>query len=195
VPIVFRKWTTWIFVLLVGCAATRATAQIEPLKIKDLAALSYTPTRWSQPEILPEVSLVPGDDNTPAADSSNSTAPSDSNALAADSSNLSAGKNGAAVELPAPKKRFQWKPALLQTAFSVTVYNGWRFAHESGTRDALTGPWLKHWIDSIGETRGWDDSDGWHASYVSHPFEGAIFGYIEQQNDPLYRQVTDAFTG
>jgi hypothetical protein len=44
-------------------------------------------------------------------------------------------------------------------------------------------------VQSIGETRGWDDADGWHASYVGHPLNGGIYGFIEQQNDPLYRKV------
>jgi len=39
------------------------------------------------------------------------------------------------------------------------------------------------------ELRGWDDGDAFMTSYVAHPFEGAIFGYIEQQNDPRYRNV------
>ncbi len=85
---------------------------------------------------------------------------------------------------------FQWKPALAQSALYTAIMHGWRFAHEPGTRDATgTGPWFKDWIDSIGETRGWDDGDGWHAGYVGHPFEGGIFGFIEQQNDPRYRNV------
>ena len=89
-----------------------------------------------------------------------------------------------------PSERFQWKPALAQSAFYTVVMDGWRFSQEAGTRDATgNGPWFKDWIHSIGETRGWDDGDGWHASYVGHTFEGAIFGFIEQQNDPLYRTV------
>jgi len=90
----------------------------------------------------------------------------------------------------AASDRFQWKPALGQAAFFTAVMDGWRFAHEPGTRDATgSGPWFQDWIDSIGETRGWDDGDGWHAGFVGHSFEGAIFGFIEQQNDPLYRKV------
>ncbi|MDR3749456.1 MAG: hypothetical protein P4M04_15145 [Acidobacteriota bacterium] len=87
-------------------------------------------------------------------------------------------------------ERFQWKPALGQAVLYTAVMDGWRFSHEPGTRDATGyGPWFNDWIHSIGETRGWDDGDGWHASYVGHPFEGAIFGFIQQQNDPLYRKV------
>ena len=86
--------------------------------------------------------------------------------------------------------RFQWKPALAQYLLEISIQHGWRFAHENGTRDATAyGPWFHDWIDSIGETRGWDDGDGWHASYVGHTLNGGIYGFMEQQNDPLYRKV------
>jgi len=95
--------------------------------------------------------------------------------------------------------RFQWKPAVAQYGLEISIQHAWRFVHENGTIDATAyGPWFHDWIGSIGETRGWDDADGWHASYVGHPLNGGIYGFIEQQNDPLYRQVewvTAAFTG
>jgi len=87
-------------------------------------------------------------------------------------------------------QRFQWKPALAQYGLEVSIQHAWRFVHENGTVDAVAyGPWFHDWIDSIGETRGWDDGDGWHASYVGHPLNGGIYGFIEQNNDPLYRKV------
>jgi hypothetical protein len=141
--------------------------------MSDLTSVSYTPTGWAQLETQPEASL----------------ASSNGNSLVADSGDSSAGANGAPAEITRSKEKFQWKPAVVQTAFAITINHGYRFATESGTRDAIHGPWLKDWLDSIAATRGWDDSDGWHASYVSHLFEGGIFGFIEQQNDPLYRQV------
>ena len=87
-------------------------------------------------------------------------------------------------------ERFQWKPAFAQYSLEIAIQHGWRFVHEPGTRDATgNGPFFKDWIDSIGETRGWDDGDGWHAGFVGHPLNGAIYGFIEQQNDPLDRTV------
>jgi hypothetical protein len=87
-------------------------------------------------------------------------------------------------------ERFQWKPALAQYGLEISIQHAWRFVHENGTVDAVAyGPWYHDWIDSIGETRGWDDGDGWHASYVGHTLNGGIYGFIEQQNDPLYRKV------
>jgi len=88
------------------------------------------------------------------------------------------------------EKRFQWEPAFAQYYFEISIQHAWRFAHEAGTRDATaSGPWFHDWFASIGETRGWDDGDGWHASYVGHSLNGGIYGFIAQQNDPLYRKV------
>ncbi|MDQ1408579.1 MAG: hypothetical protein QOJ41_314, partial [Acidobacteriaceae bacterium] len=84
---------------------------------------------------------------------------------------------------------FQWKKALRQGLFFTGFMHGFRLATEPQTRDALNGHWWRNYTRSIGETRGWDDGDAFMTSYIAHPFEGAIFGYIAQQNDPRYRRV------
>jgi hypothetical protein len=66
------------------------------------------------------------------------------------------------------------------------TFNIWT---EAGTRDALLGPWLQNYFNSVGELRGWSDSDRFMAPYVGHTIEGSVFGYIERQNDPRYRNV------
>jgi len=102
----------------------------------------------------------------------------------------SGGMPSSAPKLEPPSTRFQWKPALAQYFLEISIQHAWRFAHEEGTRDATgNGHWFQNWMGSVGETRGWDDGDGWHASYVAHPLNGGIYGFIEQQNDPLYRNV------
>jgi hypothetical protein len=84
---------------------------------------------------------------------------------------------------------FQWKGALQQSLFFTGFMHSYRLASESQTRDALNGQWWRNYRQSIGQLRGWDDGDAFMTSYVAHPFEGAIFGYIEQQNDPRYSRV------
>ncbi len=167
-----KKRTIAILLVVIGCAlgAVGATdSQPDAKKIETVA--SHPP--------VPALATSPVVNNPPAADANTS-----------DANNADSTSDASpAPEIPAPKTKFQWKPAVAQSMFLAGISNGWRYWHESGTRDALHGPFLKDWLDSIGETRGWDDSDGWHASYVSHPFEGGIFGFIEQQNDPLYRNL------
>ena len=77
------------------------------------------------------------------------------------------------------------RESLLFTGIMHT-FNIWT---EAGTRDALNGHWFQHYAQSIGELRGWSDSDRFMAPYVGHTIEGAVFGYIERQNDPRYRAV------
>ena len=84
---------------------------------------------------------------------------------------------------------FQWLPALRQSALFTGVMHSWRFATEKGTRDSLRGPWFKDWMRSVGELRGWDDGDGFITSYIGHPIQGSVSGFIGQQNDPRYRAV------
>lgn len=62
-----------------------------------------------------------------------------------------------------------------------------RLLTESGTRDALHGPFWAEYLNSVTALRGWDDSDGFYTSYTGHPMEGSVFAFIQKQNDPRYR--------
>jgi len=89
----------------------------------------------------------------------------------------------------AESQKFKWRPALREALFYTGVMHGFRFVTEPGTRDTLNGPFLRDYVSSVLATRGWDDGDTFVTSYVAHPMEGAIFGYIQRQNDPKYRTV------
>src|ERR1051325_1284875 len=84
---------------------------------------------------------------------------------------------------------FKWRSATRQAWLYTGVMHSFRFATEAGTRDALSGPWLNDWMASVSEIRGWDDGDPFITNYIAHSMEGAIFGFIQQNNDPRYRLV------
>jgi len=155
--------------------ALNLPGQTVPAKFADIDAASSVPTRVTKFE-------APADGTSAIADDRPDAQPPDpapANAL---------------VPGPRPKEsadRFQWKPAFAQYSLEIAIQDAWRFANEPGTRAAIgNGPWFQGWIHSVGETRGWDDGDGWHAGFVGHPLNGAIYGFIERQNDhPLFRQV------
>jgi hypothetical protein len=44
-------------------------------------------------------------------------------------------------------------------------------------------------MGSVSELRGWSDGDPFITNYVAHTLEGSIFGFIQQNNDPRYRNV------
>jgi hypothetical protein len=90
---------------------------------------------------------------------------------------------------PAFETKVQWKIAIQESLLYTGIMHTFNLWSEAGTRDALYGPWLNHYLHSVGELRGWSDSDRFMAPYVGHTLEGSIFGYIERQNDPRYRKV------
>jgi hypothetical protein len=90
---------------------------------------------------------------------------------------------------PAPETKVQWRAAIQESLFLVGIGHTFDLTTEAGTRDAMTGPWLKNYLHSVGELRGWSDSDRFMAPYASHPIQGSAFGFIERQNDPRYRNV------
>jgi len=95
----------------------------------------------------------------------------------------------APVEPARTHGRVQWKQAILQSVYYTGIMHTFNVTTEAGTRDTLNGHWFRNYIDSVGELRGWSDSDTFMAPYVGHPLEGSIFGYIFRQNDPKYRNV------
>jgi hypothetical protein len=94
------------------------------------------------------------------------------------------------VARPAPETKVQWRAATRESLFLIGIGHTFDLTTEAGTRDAtFNGPWLNDYLHSVGELRGWSDSDHFMAPYASHPIQGAAFGFIERQNDPRYRNV------
>src|SRR5215469_2773632 len=44
---------------------------------------------------------------------------------------------------------FQWRPAISQASFFTAIMHAHRFATEEGTRDAIHGPFLPNYFDSV----------------------------------------------
>src|ERR1700730_932847 len=86
-----------------------------------------------------------------------------------------------------PKPNFQLAPAVRQAMFYTGVMHAFRYGTQIETRSATYGPFIPRYLDSVRELRGWDDSDSFTTSYILHPMEGSVFGYIQQQNDPRYK--------
>jgi len=95
------------------------------------------------------------------------------------------------IAMPAGKKRgFHWGRALFESFmfFSIeqayVVHDDYRWVViENGI------PFNHYWRDykqslSAWVNAGWDDGDPWLYSYVGHPIQGAMTGYIQIQNDP-----------
>ena len=101
-----------------------------------------------------------------------------------------AGRLGAQQQEPVVSQEelgFRWKPALTQASFFLGIQHGARLFQEK-THHQLGGPFWKDYWESIRGLRGWEDGDSFVTNYVAHPIQGAISGYIQIQNDPLYRR-------
>jgi hypothetical protein len=184
---------------MLGCALD-AAGQIRPASFVDAARAPSLPTTVAKADGPADSPVAPGigavgaaEDLTRAAESSN-TSPADNSSASPDPDAAGQANNATNTFTPVPHQKnpannFQWKPALREYTQEIAIQHAWRFAHEPGTRDGTAnGHWFQDWIHSIGEVRGWQYA-GWHAGFVGHPLNGAIYGFIERQNDPLYRQV------
>jgi hypothetical protein len=85
--------------------------------------------------------------------------------------------------------KFKWKVSIQESLLFTGIMHTFNLATEAGTRDALNGPWLNDYLQSVSELRGWSDGDKFMAPYVGHTIEGAVFGFIERQNEPRYHAV------
>jgi hypothetical protein len=81
---------------------------------------------------------------------------------------------------------FRWRAALLESTALLGVEHGFRLATEFDSRAGLRGPFWHDYVRSVQGFRGWGDGDPLLVNYVGHPFQGAVAGYIEVQNDPQY---------
>jgi hypothetical protein len=88
-----------------------------------------------------------------------------------------------------PDTKFKWIPSINQSLLFTGIMHSYNLGTEAGTRDTLNGHWFQQYMASVASLRGWSDSDTFMAPYVGHTIEGAVFGYIERQNDPKYRKV------
>jgi len=86
-------------------------------------------------------------------------------------------------------KHLKWRIANQESLLFTGIMHTFNIWTEAGTRDTLNGHWFQNYSQSVRSLRGWSDSDMFMSPYVGHTIEGAVFGYIERQNDPKYRRV------
>jgi hypothetical protein len=78
---------------------------------------------------------------------------------------------------------FQWGPAVRQSMLLLGVQHTFRMT-ELKTRRELDGPFFRDWFDAVKSLQGWEDGGRQFTNYVAHPMQGALYGYIQVQNDP-----------
>jgi hypothetical protein len=88
----------------------------------------------------------------------------------------------------APKEKFHWRPALIQSLAFAGFQNAFRAAAQGKTRRELGGPFFRDWGRSVRGLRGWRDGDNFITNYVGHPMQGAFTGRIFVNNSDRARK-------
>ena len=81
-----------------------------------------------------------------------------------------------------------WTRLGLQSLGFLTVEHGFRYLTEEGTRHPHVS-FFKGYVNSLNGLHGWADGDPFLVSYVGHPMQGAVAGFIFAQNDHRYLTV------
>uniref|UniRef100_Q01X13 Uncharacterized protein n=1 Tax=Solibacter usitatus (strain Ellin6076) TaxID=234267 RepID=Q01X13_SOLUE len=82
-----------------------------------------------------------------------------------------------------------WGPLLEQWWLNLVMDHSVRILKEPKTREQLSGPFFKGWINTVSMYRfdRWDDDDKFVTSYLGHPTQGAIAAAIFWQNNDHVR--------
>lgn len=78
---------------------------------------------------------------------------------------------------------FRWRSALNQYLLILAVEHGYDLTQDK-TRRELKGPFFKDYFRSVAGLGGWADGGKFFTNYVAHPMEGALYGFVQIQNDP-----------
>ncbi|HEX8088532.1 MAG TPA: hypothetical protein VF762_06735 [Blastocatellia bacterium] len=89
---------------------------------------------------------------------------------------------------PAPNQAsvdtsFKWRSALNQDLLILAVEHGYDLTQDK-TRRELKGPFFKDYFRSVAGLGGWADGGKFFTNYLAHPMEGALYGFVQIQNDP-----------
>jgi len=87
------------------------------------------------------------------------------------------------------QQQVQWKSLLRGELFFLATMHGYRIATEASTREALQNGVLGGYFKALAALHGWSDGDGYYETYLGHPIQGAVAGYMWIHNDPKYRVV------
>ena len=83
---------------------------------------------------------------------------------------------------------FKWGSAINQYLLVLAVEHAFDLTQEK-TRRELKGPFFKDYFRSVAGLGGWDDGGKFFTNYVAHPMEGALYGFIQVQNDPKGKRL------
>ncbi len=93
------------------------------------------------------------------------------------------------VGASASPRGIDWGGLAGESMLFLAIENGFRCATEPGTRDGLSDPFFRGYLNSVGNLNGWSDGDPFYVNYVGHSMQGAVSGDIWTHNDRAYRDI------
>ena len=89
---------------------------------------------------------------------------------------------------PAEPTGVDWSALAAESLGFLGVEHGFRWITEEGTRHTHRS-FFGGYVDSLNNLHGWGDGDPFYVSYVGHPMQGAVAGFLFVQSDRRYRTV------
>lgn len=71
----------------------------------------------------------------------------------------------------------------------LAVSHVYRYATEATTRRSFHQPFFPKYSAAVANLHGWGDGDPFMVNYVGHPMEGAVAGFLWEQNDRAFRTI------
>ena len=87
------------------------------------------------------------------------------------------------------RQQVQWKSLLRGELLFLATMHAYRVGTEAATREALQNGVWGGYFSALAALHGWSDGDGYYETYLGHPIQGAVAGYMWIHNDPKYRVV------
>jgi hypothetical protein len=90
------------------------------------------------------------------------------------------------------QERFHWASATGQTLMVLGVQHAANIAMDRWMRQTVKQPdFFGRWFNAVQHTRWtvWNDNDPFLDNYIAHPLIGSLYGWIQIQNDPKYRDL------
>lgn len=87
------------------------------------------------------------------------------------------------------RQQVQWKSLLRGELLFLATMHAYRVGTEASTREALQNGVGGGYFSALAALHGWSDGDGYYETYLGHPIQGAVAGYMWIHNDPKYRVV------
>ncbi|HWR17528.1 MAG TPA: hypothetical protein VN577_22055 [Terriglobales bacterium] len=98
----------------------------------------------------------------------------------------------AAIASPPKKQGFRWGHATGETLLVLGVQHAANLGMDKWARQTIQKPdFFGRWFHAVENVRWtvWNDNDPFLDNYIAHPMIGAVYGWIQVQNDPKYKDV------